>query len=223
MTASEGAAGHRGFTLIEILVVVGLLSVLAIALLPQIVGGRMAAKISECRILIQTVVASIEAYESQPRFGDYPPDNFADRTGKYKVVAKNRLNAGIESLMAFLHRPDSRGKGLIEHEGNFVNTDEDKAARALGKLGEAALVEFADPWGNPFAYFHHRSYVTGKQTYLMGSASDDEDAEDPEQIVKPWSKQGRFLRAGKFQLFSAGPDRIFNTPDDIGNFETPQS
>ncbi|MFQ5505265.1 MAG: type II secretion system protein [Planctomycetota bacterium] len=223
MTASVDAAGHRGFTLIEILVVVGLLSLLAIVLLPQIIGSKMAAKISECRILIKTIEASIEAYESQPKFGDYPPDNFVDRSGKYKVIAKNTLNVGIESLMAFVHRPDSRGKNLLEHEGNFVNTDEDKAARVLGKLGEAALVEFADPWGNPFAYFHHRSYKTGKQTYMMGDLGGDEEADDPEQTVQPWSKNGRFLRAGQFQIFSAGPDGIFNTSDDIGNFETPQS
>ena len=45
-------------------------------------------------------------------------------------------------------------------------------------------------------------------------------ATDKTHEVVPWksAKTGQFLKKATFQLFSAGKDGLYNTPDDIGNW-----
>ncbi len=214
-----GRGRERGFTLIELLVVIGILSLLLVVLLPQLAAGRETARIQECRLRIEAAAAAARNYESQRRFGDYPPDDYRDPAGKLRVSADS-VNSGIESFLIFLHREDSREPGLEDHEDWFGNTDGDSAKQVLGRLGRREKVELLDPWGNPIAYFHHRNYGR-EQTYRMGAREDLPEGE--EQTVQAWrTKDGRWLNARTFQLFSAGPDGVFNTSDDIGNFDTPE-
>jgi len=211
----------KGFTLIEIIVVIGLIGLLAVALLPQIVGGQEAAKINQCRTLIAAIGQQIDAYESQRNIGDFPPDDFVDPQGKVKIATKNAINLGIESLVAFLHRKDSRERGLLDMNAQgelYANTDRDTTSSSLGKLDTHELKEVVDPWGNPLAYFHYRSYRKKiNVTYEMGGDMGEQ------QQVSPWIGEGGApLAPARYQLFSAGPDQVFKTADDIGNFETPQ-
>ena len=75
-----------------------------------------------------------------------------------------------------------------------------------------------DPWGNPYAYFHSHDYA--KKGIGSYTTMDAEGVEET-SVVKPWKnpKTGSFYMASRFQLFSAGPDGVFNTEDDIGNWQ----
>ncbi len=214
----ETRGGQGGFTLIEILVVIGLISLLMVFLMPMLTAGQDAAKINQCQLTIQSAVSAADEYMGQRRFGDYPPDDFRDPLKTFKVPADS-VNPGIESFLAFIHRPDSRAQGFGDKDEWFCNTDRDKADAPIGKLDRVEKVELKDPWDNPMAYFHHRHYGE-EQTYRMGGDPDVPEGE--EQTVQAWrTKDGRWLNARTFQLFSAGPDGVFNTSDDIGNFTIP--
>ncbi len=207
----------RGFTLIELLIVIGILSMLLVVLVPQLVEGKQTARIHECGLRIEAAAAAARAYESQRRFGDYPPDDFRDPDGTIKVP-RDSVNPGIESFLVFLHRMDSREPGLSDHEDWFGNTDGDRSDTVLGRLDRKEKVELLDPWGNPIAYFHHRNYGE-EQTYRMGGGEEGDPEEAEEQVVQAWrTRDGRWFHPRSFQLFSAGPDGVFNTRDDVANF-----
>ena len=73
----------KGFTLIEVLVVIGIIILLAVALIPQLVGGEEAGRAVETQVRMQTLQTAVDTFER--RYGYYPPDNFDDPEGK--VVA----------------------------------------------------------------------------------------------------------------------------------------
>ena len=55
-----------------------------------------------------------------------------------------------------------------------------------------------------------------EQNYRMSFEGSPEGEE--EQVAIAWKDGTRYLNPRTFQVFSAGPDGIFNTSDDVGNF-----
>lgn len=206
-------ARASGFTLVEILVVIGLLSMLFIALLPMITESEDSEKRARCRALIESAAQAAKEYAAQRRFGDYPPDDFRDTAGLLKLQPADGFNTGIESFLFFVNRNDSNAPRFPERDDYFGNTDGDKGREPIGKLERTDRVELIDPWENPIAYFHYRNYGI-EQNYKMA------DGEET-QAVTAWKDGTRTINKSTFQIFSAGPDGIFNTSDDIGNFEVP--
>jgi hypothetical protein len=82
------------------------------------------------------------------------------------------------------------------------------------RTGSMELFELVDAWGNPYAYFSSRELKNpeGFTKYVMATGTVVEARPHVEEKTKlP-------LMQGKFQLFSAGIDGVFNTKDDIGNW-----
>ncbi|MCP4759207.1 MAG: prepilin-type N-terminal cleavage/methylation domain-containing protein [Planctomycetes bacterium] len=65
----------RGFTLIEILIVVVILGILAAVIIPQFTNAADDASVSSARTQLQTMRSQIELYRSQQ--GNYPAANGA--------------------------------------------------------------------------------------------------------------------------------------------------
>lgn len=63
----------QGFTLVEILVVVGILSILALILVPNLVGALEDAKFSATDSYLKALKVAIERYKEE--VGDYPPSS----------------------------------------------------------------------------------------------------------------------------------------------------
>ena len=202
--------GAAGFTLIEILVVIGIIAGLMAWIVPALMGAsQVTAKIQETKVVLQDLASRADTYANQRRFGDYPPDDFRDPARKF-VVAADSINPGIESLVAFLSREDSKDEDLSKLQESFCNTDNDKSDGPIGRLDRPDKVEIADAWGNPIVYFTRRSYARGPQTYRNMHGEDFE--------VSAWKRpDGTFFNPRHFQLFSAGPDQVYGTPDDIGH------
>jgi type II secretion system protein G len=62
----------RGFTLIEILIVVVILGILAAVIIPQFTNAADTASISSARTQLQTMRSQIELYRAQGPTGTYP-------------------------------------------------------------------------------------------------------------------------------------------------------
>lgn len=206
MTRSD----RRGFTLIELLVVMAIISVLAgLGVTAAIYMSRRGPK-TAAQTYLTTLAASLDAYKSSQ--GAYPPTSLADFPGVGNL--QNQENLGIESVVICL--ASKRYPGSFDFGdtpgGKLENEDGDYTQVNLTRFDAKDMFEVVDPWGTPYAYFNAQSYANfealGK---ITGVDAKVQPYKDPK--TKSWR------RYDSFQLISAGPDHLFNTEDDITNFE----
>lgn len=80
--------GRRGFTLVELLIVVGIIVLLATILLPMVIRVQLQARRTAMAADLQVISQALEAYRSD--FGDYPRVNrYQHQTGNLPVNASN--------------------------------------------------------------------------------------------------------------------------------------
>lgn len=203
---------RRGFTMIELLVVMGILVVLVGIIVPTTFRARRNAKVSQTASMIQQMSLALANYETE--FGDYPPSTLKDCG-----LTVNKQNDGIESLVACL--------STMKKNGPYYDFDEDRLANADGDrvpdfndsyLKKGLAYEYLDPWGNPFIYFHNRDYqspeIVSKYRVL--------DKTTFKAIPQKSEKTGNWHGFDSFQLWSAGPDgkNEDGEGDDITSWDT---
>jgi hypothetical protein len=166
--------------------------------------------IENTRAWLIQVSGLVDEYEREA--GKFPPSTFpADMESK-----PSKLNMGIEMMVITLWSHDAKWQAAEVPEERLGNTDGDRTKSSLTTFSSADAFELIDEWENPIAYIHRRDY--GKEiTYLTY----DEEMNPGEIAVKARvsSKTGDPYRKRSFQLISAGPDGVFQTDDDIGNFK----
>lgn len=200
---------QEGFTLIEILAVIAILGLLMGIAMVGIGKFRQQGNIAATRARIETLQLMIQKYESH--FGGYPNDSLA----KYKITSNN-INEGIEALYVGLHLKEfAEGENLDDKL--LENTDDDQTATLYHRVAgfNNSLFEVADSWGNPIAYFLFSDYGK-KQTYRLAEPPDPENS-DQDVSARQSATTGTWVNPDRYQLISAGPDKIFGTPDDVTN------
>ncbi|MEZ6196096.1 MAG: prepilin-type N-terminal cleavage/methylation domain-containing protein [Planctomycetota bacterium] len=208
---------QSGFTLVEMLIVLAIIGLLTTLGLTMLRSGRDEAEILEAKAFIQSIDAALETYKLDRKIGVYPPTTLESFNGLGKL--KNRTNMGIESLVVCLNSPNYKGDRILEtYEKYLQNVDGDQSAKPLTYMGAKDLFEIVDPWGNPYAYFNAEDY--DRAELARYTVADAESGESSIVTVKPWTsgKTQTYRNATRFQLISAGPDGVFNTEDDIGNW-----
>jgi hypothetical protein len=130
------------------------------------------------------------------------------------VGVPNDTNQGIETVYVTIFLSGHNISVDLNLDKVLANTDGDMMAGNPTRSTSLELYEFVDAWGNPLAYFSSRDLknyeAVNKYVDSAGGA----------MAPKPWisEKTQLPLNAKKFQLFSAGPDGVFNTSDDIKNW-----
>ncbi|MBZ0153399.1 MAG: prepilin-type N-terminal cleavage/methylation domain-containing protein [Planctomycetes bacterium] len=202
------SAAARGFTLIELMIVIAIIGLLAAVLLPSVLGVSKQAKVKACEASMLELETALNAFSRKN--GYFPPDDLVGRDrikGNWKP--DNGQNIGIESMLLFLSQSVANGGtdlgGQAEH---FVNTDGDDHGVELPLLRRRDRIEIADPWGTPFVYFAKGGMEKPQQVKPAAEA-------DVVAVKAKRRDDGTAYGAGKFQLLSAGPDLTFGTDDDI--------
>jgi prepilin-type N-terminal cleavage/methylation domain-containing protein len=186
----------RGFTLLELLVVMGILVVLVGLLLPGIRLARQRARMGEAKQTIQNVGLALQSYFGD--HGDYPPSTLKD-----VGIPTNRLNDGIESLVACLATTRMSGPYFDFPDVYLQNYDGDSIPDFNHSFfDDRSGYEFTDPWGNPYIYFHNRDYerpgVASRYRFQDGKVQQAAPAKS--------KKKGVFHGFDSYQLWSAGPN-----------------
>ena len=200
---------NAGFTLIEMLVVISIISILAGLSMVMVMSGGQTGRVSAEEARIAQIVLSAKTFETE--YGDYPPSTLEDIG-----IKANGVNGGIESLYAHLE--------TRKHGGPFIddvatddrgNTDSDElSASQLKKLKQridwardgSKLFELVDLWGSPYVYIHCRDYKLPAQVQSMeGQVFPVRAAKDPET--------GGYINPNSFQLWSIGPNGINENGD----------
>jgi general secretion pathway protein G len=122
---------RMGYTLIEILVVLFIISILASILLVAIASARRGAQIQRTTVLLSGIQSALERYQTDYR--DYPQTDTDD---------------GLQGGARMYEALRSREKGGPYIAGDLATVDEDHDGR----------LEVRDEWGHALRYLHPRSY-----------------------------------------------------------------
>jgi prepilin-type N-terminal cleavage/methylation domain-containing protein len=215
-------ASESGFTLIEVLVVITIIGVLLVVLTPRIFHMRQAGERKAEGAVILQIKTAIQAYRSNPRYGDLPSTSAATpvfSAPKNANLTPNDVNLGIESLVLHFSHKDftedspfaSEMKALSE-----TNTDGDNASVNVTSFGTSQLFECPDKWGNPLVYFRLRDFADRKKEQRVQLADGEVISVAPvwDQKLNRWAGWD-----DGFQIISLGPDGKYGTDDDVRSFD----
>jgi prepilin-type N-terminal cleavage/methylation domain-containing protein len=189
---------RRGFTLIEILVVIAVIGVLTALSFPVLASVRRGQKAKATKVLIENLKLKLEEYCAD--FGDYPPSN-----PKLCGLPSNGVNDGIECLVRCLSTKKKKGPYYEFPEDQLKNTDGDRVLSGNptdSYITSRDLFELVDAFGNPFVYIHNADYDSAQKVQL-GEESNGETI--TVKAVKS-AKTGQFHGVRSFQLWSLGPN-----------------
>lgn len=212
LQGSKSASRRGGFTLIELLAVILIIAMLMAFLLPNLFAGEKAVKVNSTRSLLAQLSAEIDAYEREA--GDLPRSTFPAALDPKPTP----VNMGIEMLVIALMPADGSYQASGEYDEKLVNTDGDDTKRSHTRFTKSDAFELRDPWDNPIVYLHRRSYEKGCSYLAYVPAEGDFIEQRVAAVINPIT--GDPYRPRSYQLISAGPDGVFGSQDDIGNFET---
>lgn len=146
---------RKGFTLIELIVVIGIIALLAAIAVPVINGARKSAAITKAKTDLQTITTALEQYRID--HGDYP---------RAEWDTDNALNMPVLGWALFSPGPLT-GIGADGANGPGFRIRAGGQGRVYGPyLKDGALdvrmdattgaVDVLDTWGNPIQYYPKR-------------------------------------------------------------------
>ncbi len=206
---STATALRRGFTLIEVLAVIVILSILAALLMTQLGGARDTAEEGATKTILLKIKGALEEHSQDA--GDFPRSSPGQDLG----AMPNDTNVGAEMLYLALCKERGAGAGTLDRA--LVNVDEDKLIARPAGFEVSDLFELEDAWHNPIAYIHNLDY--GREFQYVSSLP--ETGETHHAVVKAKKNQqtGRWHEPRGYQLISAGLDGQFGTEDDLHSFQ----
>lgn len=219
---SARVRSQGGFTLMELMVVISIIALLLVLVSPSLWKMYGRGEISREKAIIQQVRLAVKALTADAAHGDLPP-SFLDAPDSVfeesDGVMPNRVNTGIESLVAYFHRKDFRGESPFTDEDRLLNTDEDSSKKAVTEFGTRELLEYVDSWGTPLVYIRLRDFEEGARPLTVTEPVGD-DYDEIDIVPEKNKKLGVFHgHSDGFQIISAGPDREFGTKDDLTSWK----
>lgn len=206
---------QRGFTLIEVLVVVSILGVLAgliSVLITQAGKKRLEFETQQAITLVRTAIDNYNA-----DFKRLPPETMAGFAGtKWAglAISGNATNECNECLLVALRHPDLRSP-LDQLSGSdpYGNTDNDIWNKIPNGSTVVDAKEILDAYGNPIIYITKNRYEEPVQIALRDGT--------PIEVRAVQRPSGGFYNPDGFQLISLGKDEKQDEGernDDIENF-----
>lgn len=148
MIRANGTGSRRGFTLVELLVVVGMIAVLMGAMTTSARAARHRARVQKATSDVKVISQAILAYENYNRSG-------SGTASTYKLPTLTREKANKANL------------GFLLGAGGTTPTGE-----KLPSLLQTALTsggEILDPWGHPYLVTIRQSAVNLTTKTATGS------------------------------------------------------
>lgn len=203
----------RVFTLVELMIVIGIIIILSGILLPVLVGAGKKADQAKARSEIATLVNAIKQFESTYGVLPVPTDWKKDKTKEHEKLDEDAFKWLIKVLQAQeLTTTEENDYGKLE----VVNSRKQKFLDVVGNNPG----EYLDPWGEPYFVFLDSDY----DGIIRRKSNDDTDEKFIEGI-SGLPKKDFIGVTGKRDyvnfsvvVWSAGPDGKFvHPPSDKTN------
>jgi prepilin-type N-terminal cleavage/methylation domain-containing protein/prepilin-type processing-associated H-X9-DG protein len=149
----------KGFTLVELLVVIGIIAVLIGLLLPALSRAREQAKTTQCLSNLRQMCIAIAAYNTEYA-GRYPPSKWDSDGWDFSVAGKivpgllwaGRGNMAIQQCPSFDGKSNSPGVQFTGYNYNtsFIGRDQPNAPMKAAQIHRASqIILFGDgQWRN---------------------------------------------------------------------------
>lgn len=194
---------RRAFTLMELLVVIGVLGILTAIAVPMIHSGKNRAAIAKSRGELAALAQALETYRQY--YGDYPQTgNAAQATPVVSAdIAATQAQALLFNALLGVYSPADfstarNGPTLVELSKFTVEETRDYTTRvtqnsvgvATGSppIKQRIASSFLDPWGSRYLYYYKQAPIAGRPP------------------ANTWRPAG-------FVLYSAGPDGQHTAPN----------
>jgi prepilin-type N-terminal cleavage/methylation domain-containing protein len=228
---------RRGFTIVELLVVVGIIAVLAALITPAVIRARSAARNAAIKAEIDMLHMAVMNYKNE--YGSFPPclsgTLATDPAARHiKQIFPRTVNPAFEVRGS----PTLPGNALVRWLGGYTNdptcpvsgTNVGGPRRKLFDFDQSRIStgDMFAPVGrpnSPYVYLDSRNYGNlGSPTVygvVIGSGTVDFAAQ-----AQTLTSGVAFFNPDTFQILCAGQDGIFGTDsntageDDLSNFWT---
>lgn len=243
--ADGGRGAPRGFTIVELLVVVGIIAVLATMITPAVIRARSAARNAAIDAEIDLLHMALMNYRNE--YGSFPPCLSG-------TLANDPAARHIKRVFPRTTNPAFEVRGEIMHPiiglacwlGGYTRdptcpvtgTNAGGPRRKLydfdpSRLDTKGLVYF--PVGrsrSPFIYFNAASYTTNgvptgpitvwpttAYTYTVGPTENPSTVTIAANTYSPVLRvTGEYFNPDTFQILCAGQDGVWGNDDDLSNF-----
>ena len=209
----------RGFTLVELLVVVGIIAMLAALVTPAVIRARSAARSAAIDTEIDLLHMAIMTYRNE--YGSFPPSDSNTASGSPMVRHLQRLFPRC-NVPAHLTAAGALGitpqNGLVTWLGGYTLDPTSPLLPAASRRrlydfdrtrqagsGLAATYAPVNLPNSPYIYIDNTVYATG--TFIIGTNT--YTAQPP---------GGPFFNPDTFQILCAGVDQVWGNADDLSNF-----
>ena len=224
------ASARQAFTLVELLVVIGILAILAALITPAIFQARVSARNAAIKAEIDMLHMAIMNYKNE--YGSFPPS--------YSVGAGGAAESHVKRIFPRFTGTISNSTSPLNAIANWLRGFSSNPVDPLG-AGRKKLYDFdqsrlaGDVYyasgkpKSPYIYFSNTDYdkfdsVTGvvslgwpqsDQSYVVGSSTYTVSALT---FAPQEDGTGNRFNSDTFQILCAGLDEQWGTEDDLSNF-----